>query len=212
MDQFDNVSHLRTVPSNDQYHWPNYDRGAWDGPVREWWQEGFEELYLGACKNFRTVITAGANMGLYARQYAKRFDIVYGFEPDPLNFHFFTKNCQIDNVIKIQGALGRESGHFITVSRQSKHNLGMHQVIQHENGLIPLFSIDSFNFKNVDLIQLDVEGFEYNALGGAIETIKKHRPVIIVERFTDQINREILPMIGYRVDKTINADTRLLPL
>ena len=41
--------------------------------------------------------------------------------------------------------------------------------------------IDSFNFKDVDFIKIDVEGEEFNVLMGAINTIKKYRPIILYE-------------------------------
>lgn len=42
-------------------------------------------------------------------------------------------------------------------------------------------TIDSFGFDAVDLIKLDIQGAEYAALLGARETIRRHRPVILVE-------------------------------
>lgn len=42
-------------------------------------------------------------------------------------------------------------------------------------------TLDSFNFTDVDIIKLDIEGWELYALQGAINTIKQYRPVIQVE-------------------------------
>ena len=44
-----------------------------------------------------------------------------------------------------------------------------------------MMTIDSLNL-NPDLIQLDVEGFEENALKGAFDTIMRSRPIIIIEQ------------------------------
>ena len=41
--------------------------------------------------------------------------------------------------------------------------------------------IDDLNLPGCDLIQLDLEGYEFYALQGGIETIKKHKPVIVIE-------------------------------
>ena len=41
--------------------------------------------------------------------------------------------------------------------------------------------MDSFGFKDVDFIKIDVEGHELRVLKGAIETISTHRPTIILE-------------------------------
>jgi len=52
---------------------------------------------------------------------------------------------------------------------------------------VPIVSIDDFLNSNrvVSIIQLDVEGFEIEALAGALNTIRKHRPVIILEVLPD---------------------------
>lgn len=42
-------------------------------------------------------------------------------------------------------------------------------------------SLDSYNFDSVDLLKIDVEGFESRVLSGAVVTIKKSKPIIIVE-------------------------------
>jgi len=53
-------------------------------------------------------------------------------------------------------------------------------------GSIPLKTLDSFNFNNVDLIKIDVEGFEEEILAGAMETIIRNKPVIVVEQQTHE--------------------------
>ena len=42
-------------------------------------------------------------------------------------------------------------------------------------------TIDAFTYSSLILIQLDIEGFELNALQGAEKTIKQHRPIIAIE-------------------------------
>jgi hypothetical protein len=47
------------------------------------------------------------------------------------------------------------------------------------------------------MIQLDVEGFEYHVLEGAIETIQKFKPVIAAERFNSSEQQAIMKQINY---------------
>jgi FkbM family methyltransferase len=47
--------------------------------------------------------------------------------------------------------------------------------------LTQMVTIDSLRLPKVDFIKLDVEGYEPNAIRGAAETIKKHRPWLWVE-------------------------------
>jgi FkbM family methyltransferase len=43
------------------------------------------------------------------------------------------------------------------------------------------FIVEKLRLKRVDLIKIDIEGEEYNALKGATKTIKRFKPKIIIE-------------------------------
>jgi hypothetical protein len=46
---------------------------------------------------------------------------------------------------------------------------------------VPTRCLDSFNFDTVDLIKIDVEGHEYQVVKGALKTIQRCRPAVVVE-------------------------------
>ena len=46
---------------------------------------------------------------------------------------------------------------------------------------MPTFTIDQLQLDHCDLIQLDVEGREWHALVGALHTLSRHRPVVMLE-------------------------------
>ena len=46
---------------------------------------------------------------------------------------------------------------------------------------VPTRRLDSFNFSTVDLIKIDVEGHEHQVVNGALKTIQRCRPAIVVE-------------------------------
>ena len=51
------------------------------------------------------------------------------------------------------------------------------------NGIeVQMVTLDEFNFTEVDFLKIDCEGFEVFVLRGAIETLKRNKPVIIVEQ------------------------------
>ena len=56
-------------------------------------------------------------------------------------------------------------------------------------GHVPTIVIDSLNLTGCDLIQLDIEGYEYKALLGAKNTIQKYKPVLCVEFCEKWLNR-----------------------
>ena len=49
------------------------------------------------------------------------------------------------------------------------------------NGSINLQTLDSYNFQDVDIIKIDVEGFEIPVLNGAKQTILSQQPWIQIE-------------------------------
>ncbi|MBW4659464.1 MAG: FkbM family methyltransferase [Drouetiella hepatica Uher 2000/2452] len=64
--------------------------------------------------------------------------------------------------------------------------------------------------RNVSIIQLDVEGFEQQALEGAIATIKRCKPILILESLPheDWLSANLLP-IGYKITGKIHANSIL---
>lgn len=201
---FEELIHIRNEPMENVpfWYWLKKDTGAYDGPKQDW-ETSHRDKYLRYCKKLDVVVAAGGNQGMYPRLFSDIFSYVYTFEPDPINFYVLNKNCQKENIFKIQAALGAEpSG--IVLQRISEENVGMHRVTGEGQGTIPLLTLDSFSFPTLDLIQLDVEGYEINVLRGARNTINKHRPVITAENGNDQI-AQFLAEFGYeKVDQSIS--------
>jgi len=182
----------------DKWIWIKQDTGAWGGPAQDW-KTQHRVKYFEKVKKFDVVVTAGANQGMYVRFYAKKFGMVYAFEPDPLNFHCMVINNQFDNVVKIQAALGEKNG-FCTIQRNGFSNTGTWSVLEmplEGHQPIPLLTLDSMKFDVLDLLQLDTEGYELNVLKGAKGTIKRLKPVIIAENGHMQSVREFLEALDY---------------
>ena len=205
------------IDDESDWVWPREDDGAWDGPTKDW-EQSHKEKYMKYLRQKNVVVTAGANCGLHTRFFSKLFHVVYAFEPAPLNFHCMVNNSQFNNVIKMQCALGKEHKP-IRMEYIDKRNVGMHKVVDvpEENiiPIIPMITLDCLNIPGCDLIQLDVERYEYNVLVGAKNTIEKYKPVISVEVHTsgggDEEVMQFLKDIDYvQVDKS-NADAIFVP-
>lgn len=184
---------------------PNTDGGAWLGP-REDWIHSHSTKFFTHVKKYDLCIQAGGNLGLYPRLLANRFKTVYTFEPDPLNFHCLVNNCQVDNVIKVNAALGEDNS-FCSVLRNHRSNVGMHRTIKDVNGTIPILAIDSLNFNDCDMICLDTEGYEYHIIKGALKTIEKYKPVITCENKDGSNILDLIGQFGYKVIDVSVADT-----
>jgi FkbM family methyltransferase len=196
-----------SVAGENDWLWIKDETGAWDGPLMDW-ECSHRDKYFKYLKKRGTVITAGANQGLYARLYSKLFEHVYAFEPDPLNFHCLVYNTQRDNVVKMNCALS-DKHEMIQVVRTSMVNTGQHNIAS--GGWVPCLTIDTFNFQECDLIQLDVEGHEFHAIMGAQETLKKFKPVVALENGHHKPIVDLMDTLGFdKVDQSV-ADSIFIP-
>lgn len=182
-----NLVHMRndTVDGVGPWVWARTDVHAWIGPKMDWESGHKEKILLYVPDNSRRVVVqAGGNMGMYPRLLSDMFENVYTFEPDPVNFHCLVANCQRDNIVKINAALGYKHG-LVKVSTEPfddwETNYGVRTVVESFYANVPVFKIDDLALSYCDLIMLDVEGHELIALKGAIETIEKLHPVIFAE-------------------------------
>lgn len=166
--------------------------------------------WLNECKNkyFKYVnekdvmITCGAHVGMYTKFYAKQFKTVYAFEPDPFHFFCLVNNVKEENVIKLQAAVGNEKK-LIKLYQSGPNGHLCYAVDENSVGIIPVLKIDDLNLPVCNLIQMDVENYEYQALLGAEETIKRCSPVIIAENGHVESVVNFLQPLGYKiVDKT----------
>ena len=105
----------------------------------------------------------------------------YTFEPEPLNFLCLNLNVTERNVIKLQACLGDK--HELVGLGNYLNDSGSTHVKNEksEQSVVPTLTIDDLNLESCDLIHLDIEGYELFALKGAVETIKKFKPVIAFE-------------------------------
>lgn len=189
--------------------WPKGDRYTWP-TVKDELAEIPELAEL--CKNKRVCVQAGGNGGLWPDHLAQIFERVYTFEPDPINFRCLVHNVARENVVFMQAALGAGPS-FIAMDRWcGPENPGANRV--QDGGHIPVIALDSLQLTNVDLIQLDIEGYELNALNGAKETIDRCRPVVCLELrnhsyhfgTTDESIRDFMRGRGYRQIKRVFFD------
>ena len=200
----DHIS-LRTVNFDgiDSLWWVTVDKKAFSGPLKELISD--HSKFLEYVKEKSIVVQAGGNCGLYARFYGNHFKQVYTFEPQADNFKCLTLNCQGDQYRIYNCGLGKD---FRNVSLKhpataKRSNMGVWQVVEDPSGDVQIITIDSLNLDRCDLIHLDIEGYEPNALLGAEQTITKFKPVLILE---EGHGEDIAKMFGYKLVEKLSRD------
>lgn len=141
------------------------------------------------------VFDVGANVGDVAMHAAKRVGDrgkIYAFEPDQTNIGRITKNLEqnsFDNIVLNKVGLGDEEGSFSLYSVEPG-NRGMNRILPSEDGVsessyIQVTTMDRYveehKIDSINLIKIDVEGYEFKVLKGGISTLKRFSPLLFIE-------------------------------
>lgn len=173
----------------------NYDDYALTHIDKEW--PRIEQEILNHVTDWTVCVQAGGHFGLYPKRLSKMFSSVYTFEADADNFEKLIENCHSENnIICYHNALSAYS-RTMDVIHMEGGNTGQNTVVA--GSQINAITIDSLNLPSCGLIQLDIERHELFALMGAIKTIEKFKPVIILEgpETTNNACNIILEQLGY---------------
>ena len=153
-----------------------------------------------------SIVQAGGNVGVYARVLSGMFDQVFTYEPDWTNWRCLIKNVTEDNVIRTRAALSDRDG-LCRIIEHDPENCGAHMI--GPGSSILEITLDGEQLAP-DVIWLDIEGSELQALRGAERTITAHKPLIIVELkglgkfygYKDSDVTDLLEGHGYRLKST----------
>ncbi|TCN30338.1 FkbM family methyltransferase [Sinorhizobium americanum] len=127
----------------------------------------------------RHAVDIGAHVGLWSRVMAIDFAKVTAFEPFAEHVACFERNIAADHVKLHALALAEKSGELRLAPAGG--NSG-NAAIGDEGEAVKARTLDSFRLKDVDLVKIDVEGFEVPVILGGEKTLKRERPAIIVEQ------------------------------
>lgn len=150
------------VPSND-IHIEDWKAG------KPFTQNKCLNKFLEYCKNqnkqFRTVIDVGAWCGTWSKAIEPFAKKVIAFEPDRVHFECLQKNCTINCNPRME-AVG---------SQQKQVSLTDDDFTQakrvDKQGDIKMVTIDHMNYRDIDMIKIDVEGYEMEVLKGATKSL-----------------------------------------
>lgn len=146
-------------------------------------------LLMDQIRSGSVVVDVGANIGYYTVLAAKKGARVYAFEPESNNYAILAKNIDAAGVysVNIFGcAVGNENKKVKIL--KSKTNFGDHRIGE-KGEEVEMVKLDDTVEEKVDLIKIDVQGWEPTVIAGAKKIIKKYKPVIIMEYWPEGIKR-----------------------
>lgn len=139
------------------------------------------------------VVDIGAHIGYFTRLFsrlAERNGFVYALEADPENFSLLKKNTgHLKNVTLLQLAVSDKTG---SINFYRSEKTGCHSTIkdtaQHKETITVASSdldriLDERQVQKVDVIKMDIEGGELNALKGMQKTLSANRNLSLIIEF-----------------------------
>ena len=149
------------------------------GPAE--YQQPVRSRSLKYVKNRRLALDIGANVGLWSRDLVQQFDKVIAFEPVAMFRECLQRNVCAENLSVHSCALGDQDGQVQMIITEG--NTGhTHVDPKSQGGDTEIRRLDSFDLFEIDYIKIDCEGFEYRVLQGAQLTIRRCRPVVVIEQ------------------------------
>jgi len=177
-------------------------------------------------------IDCGANIGVHSIEWATSmtgWGSVLSIEAQERIYYALAGNIAINNcfnAVAVHGAVSSESGilkipnpdYLVPSSfgslelRQRNGNEFIGQPIDYENTVnVRKLALDEFSLPRVDLIKIDVEGMELEALEGASDMIGRSHPAMLIEKIKADAGklRQWLESRGYEI---IEAGINLLAI
>lgn len=169
------------------------------------WEKDLIEKCAEHIREHSTVVDIGANIGTHSVIWSKKAKEVVAFEPQRLIFQQLCANLVINGCQNVRAyplALGHQNGRAqldATVPAVSgfspKRKLDYQSTsrtlnfggirLGNDGETVEMRTLDSFELTDVSLIKVDVEGAEPLVFYGAMETIKRNKPVIVYEKRSD---------------------------
>jgi FkbM family methyltransferase len=153
------------------------------------------QYHVELIKDDATVVDAGANLGVFSIFTAISHPnaTIYAFEPTPATFEILKENVKYYPNIKVFNyALGdREEMTSIVVVG---YGGGVENYIGEGGIPVPMKTIDGLDAR-VDFIKIDTEGYEANIIKGAMETIRKWKPIIAMSAYHKLDDKAELPKL-----------------
>ena len=195
-------------PSSDTH----FDKWMLEGEYQQKQRDALFE-YMEERRPIEYIADVGAHVGLWSRPMMRRANTKYiwAFEPNNSVRECYVLNMGgFDNYSVYPFALGHKNttGH-LNIENDNSGNTNVHPT---RKGNTEIRTLDSFNLKQVDYIKVDAEGYEYNIVQGAKETIQRCRPFVHLEMKSKRMRHsaddytKLLSKVNYKEVFRIGAE------
>ena len=138
------------------------------------------------------IVDVGANQGIYTLSISRlaRTGKVFAFEPDPRLFTALKNNVErnrVQNVVLFNAAAASRPSKLLL--RPGSLNRGDNRIVQSGNGSTGAIEVTAVALdgvipdRRVDLLKIDVQGFEFDVLRGTVQIIQANPTLLILFEF-----------------------------
>lgn len=187
------------MPNDMQYAQKMLNDGVWSSEVNT--INKIRDIFDGTTKSF---VDIGANVGTYTMVLAPVFKMTYAFEPCVETYNLLCANMALHNLssktkcynlplgsdttsevtfVKID-TLGGNNYCYAEEDKFASMYESWKEYSYCEETKMDCATLDSFKLENVGLMKIDVEGFEYEVLKGAKNTLIYNEPDVIIESWS----------------------------
>ena len=162
--------------------------------LKPWDKENVEKVIYFIKKYNGSFVDCGCNFGAYSIPIAKKFEDqnIYAFDASKKAIYNLQQNIELNKIKNINyfniGIGDKNTEAYFNENIDNLKNDGSFRFVQNSDKekiniykLDDIFKNEKISLKENIIIKLDLEGFDFLALKGLSETIKKSKVIILIE-------------------------------
>ncbi len=185
-------------------NWVHYDFETLREVTEKCYDDYFDLDLIPAC-NAEVFVDLGAYTGdstiSFLRNYGDSYKKIYAYEITPKTYQELVSNLRdYPNVVCYLKGVGDKKGSISVVN--SMVDASANTVFISDDGLIPMVTLDEDIGEKITIIKADVEGFEQEALMGAVNHIKNDHPKLLISVYHKNEDLWKIPKMIKELDPT----------
>ncbi len=185
-------------------NWVHYDFNTLSEVIEKCYDDYFDLDLIPTC-NEEVFVDLGAYTGdstiSFLRNYGDSYKKIYAYEITPETYQILVSNLKdYPNVVCYLKGVGDTRSSLSVVN--SSADASANTVFVSDNGTIPMVTLDEDIGEKLTMIKADIEGFEQEALLGAINHIKNDHPKLLISVYHKNEDLWKIPKMIKEIDPT----------